>query len=235
MPFNTPFRAVFHPGDLVYGLAGPRDDYFYAYSSFTHAMYYLEEYGVPIVIDTFTLPYELKARYRDTLTDRQKLCANNKLIGEFMHFLGAHSSEKYRHLLTSSPHDPQPSNGLSGSTPSWWAAEAREDKMTSRKCKAGLAWMAAKGGHVHFVLDGINISKVIHKAYSHGNSFTATELRWVYRNRFRQEVQRCVQFWNNGQPVVPPWETVEGKTAWQNYSPNFVPEKPGLVALRVGF
>jgi hypothetical protein len=198
-------------------------------------MHYTDDRGVPLVIDDFTLPYELKSTYKEVLTNRQKLCANNKLIAEFMHFLGAHSSEKYRHLLTSSPDDSRDSDGLSDSSTSSSVADAREDKIISRKCKAGLAWMAGKGGHIHFVLDRINISKVIHKAYPYGHSFTAIELRWIYRNRFRAGVQGCVQFWNSGEPVIPPWETVEGKTAWENYSPNLVPEKPGLVALRIGF
>jgi hypothetical protein len=235
MPFHKPFRSVFHPGDLVYGLSCPRDDYFYDYPSFTHALFYTEEYGVPVAIDHFTLPYELQSAYKEILTARQKLCANNKLIGEFMHFLGTHPSDKYKFLSTGSPNDSRDSDCLSDYSTSSKVAEAREDKMIARKCKAGLAWMAAKGGHVHFILDEMDIDKVIQKSYPYGSSYTATELRWVYRNRFRLEVQRCVQFWNNGKPVIPPWETAKGQPAWQDYSPNLVPGKPVLAVHRTGF
>ena len=59
-----------------------------------------------------------------------------------------------------------------------------------------------------------------------GSSFTASELRWVYRNRLRPEVQEHVQFWKARIPVPPPWDrsTEEGDAwdAWEAYKPKRV-------------
>ena len=88
-----------------------------------------------------------------------------------------------------------------------------------RKCKAGLDWAASKGKTVHFALDNLDLNAVIHKATKGGNpdrtatdtspknrAITGAELRWIYRNRYRQDVQQCIQFWVEGAPCPPPWQ-----------------------------
>ncbi|WP_157664497.1 hypothetical protein [Bordetella genomosp. 9] len=234
MPFDKPFRTAFHPGDLVYGLHEIRAHYFESHSSFSHAPFYRDEYNLPIIIDHFILPYEYGPGYREMLSDGQKQCRNHQLLKEFVQFLGAHPSGKYRYLFTGSPSDSRDSDSFSDASDSTEAEEAREDKMTFRKCKAGLAWEAARNGHIHFMLDAIDIDAVVNKIPPYGDSITASELRWVYRNRFKVEVQHCIQFWHKGEPVIPPWQTIDGKAVWERYSPNLVPGRPSLSALRFG-
>jgi hypothetical protein len=53
-------------------------------------------------------------------------------------------------------------------------------------------------------------------------SVTGSELRWVYRNRHVPAVRNCVQFWRNNQPVVPPWmfsSSPSRKIDWSAYVP----------------
>jgi hypothetical protein len=79
----------------------------------------------------------------------------------------------------------------------------------ARKCKAGIRWATLRGTTVHFILDKLNLRKVVLKETVMHNGrkgcITASELRWIYRNRFDPYVMRCVQFWLNGEPVSPPW------------------------------
>jgi hypothetical protein len=101
-----------------------------------------------------------------------------------------------------------------------------------RKCKAGLRWVIASQDErcVHFLLDELNLDLVIGEGlFDDGEpfksrSYTASELRWVYRHRNDPQVQKKVQFWLNLIPVSPPWFGPRG-AIWQRiYKPKSEPE-----------
>ncbi|MDC9595186.1 hypothetical protein PSI17_16735, partial [Xenorhabdus sp. IM139775] len=99
----------------------------------------------------------------------------------------------------------------------------------SRKCKAGLSWITmsndntnlVKNNSVHFILDNIDMKYVVHKRRYPGapHDITSHELRWIYRNRKNINVQKKIQFWLNGHPTFPPWESEEGERMWRLYTP----------------
>lgn len=91
------------------------------------------------------------------------------------------------------------------------------------KSKNALNHYVEAGIGVHFILDGLNLDEVVNKNFkvpgkpqSPNNEFkhsatdkirtvTGAELRWIYRNRDRPDVQKFVQFWLKGNPCPPPW------------------------------
>ena len=101
------------------------------------------------------------------------------------------------------------------------------------KSKAGLNYCIANGKHLHFVLDGIDLSEVISKSRSNEfknaaddkyRNVTGAELRWIYRHRHSNDTKAYVQFWINKQPCPPPWEPgfkTHNPTApdWSSYQP----------------
>ncbi|MDC9606331.1 hypothetical protein [Xenorhabdus griffiniae] len=102
-------------------------------------------------------------------------------------------------------------------------------KLFSRKCKAGLSWITmsnsnndiVKNNTIHFILDNIDMWYVTTKSNYRQDrpDVTATELRWIYRNRENPNVQEKIQFWLNGHPTLPPWENEKGKEIWKLYTP----------------
>lgn len=87
-----------------------------------------------------------------------------------------------------------------------------------RGSKLGLEIAAATGEtgpHIHFVLDGLNIESVVSKSGEHGKSITASELRYVYRNKER--LAGRVSFYRNMEKAGTPWET--SPDLWGEYTP----------------
>lgn len=94
------------------------------------------------------------------------------------------------------------------------------NELVRRKCKSILEWAVLTNKTIHFVLDDLDLDAVVSKNYKgKGNkdknnsdstpknrSITGSELRWIYRNRYRESVVRNVQFWILGTPCPPPWE-----------------------------
>lgn len=123
--------------------------------------------------------------------------------------------------------------------------------MWRRKSKGGIYWgTIVKKCTVHFCLGGLDDPKsmmmVCTKKYEYAGvhhdagagdtkarNITASELRWVYRNRGVDLVQRNVQFWRPQKTdwvqCGPPWEwtadAVDVKTAdaWGLYKPKKEP------------
>jgi hypothetical protein len=96
-----------------------------------------------------------------------------------------------------------------------------QDRAVYRKCKGGLAWATTTDlvPHVHFILDGVNMTHVVEKIpTSTGlDSFTSSELRWIYRNRKNHNVISTIQFWSQSHAVRPPWE--HAPSVWKSYEP----------------
>ncbi|MCC8374592.1 hypothetical protein CKY10_05155 [Photorhabdus sp. HUG-39] len=103
----------------------------------------------------------------------------------------------------------------------WLTFEPR--LLWKRGSKLGIE-MAARNGRtkIHFVLDGLNIEQVVNKTKGStpleagpGESVTASELRYAYRNRER--LAGRIHFYRDGKEVIAPWD--ENPTLWQNYIP----------------
>jgi hypothetical protein len=201
MPFYKPFKERFDHGDLIYGLEPTRARYRKSYPAFAQA----GEAGVAHCIDQYKVvvgeePGPAPPRLEDFLA-------------------AVRGHPKYSSLLTTSDEN--------------WTAE-RYNHDIRRKIKAGLYWMCDDGGHtcVHFLLDDINLGQVARKRhdadcvtkFGKQRSFTGVELRWIYRNRHKPEVQRRIQFWMRGEPTCPPWDPQythcrNAPVLWTSYAP----------------
>jgi hypothetical protein len=81
---------------------------------------------------------------------------------------------------------------------------------------------------LHFVLDGLNIEEVVTKlgkgvvegARGRGQSITASELRYLYRQRELPQFGEKVIFYKGGQIVPAPW--VENPALWTEYQPRWI-------------
>lgn len=118
--------------------------------------------------------------------------------------------------------------------------EGREtDDRIRRASKLGIEYTHERGGKVHFLLGGIeetmeDIANKRNFRNDGGKDFTASELRYVYRNRER--LAGTVRFYNADlEPVAAPWETHAGADAWAQYKPGtgmkhtFQPRRRGSI------
>jgi hypothetical protein len=115
-----------------------------------------------------------------------------------------------------------------------------KDDRIRRACKLGVDFSAQQGGTVHFLLGGIqsSMNDVVNKRnYSrHGNKdFTASELRYIYRNKER--LGNVVQFYDRQrQATEAPWERDPG--VWSQYRPHEIhhswPRTPGSTGAPAG-
>jgi hypothetical protein len=214
MPFKEPFTRKLIIGDLVYGLCSERARYFYEYQPFKGSTAKRSAFGSQVVfIDQFTIPVELHFRdesLREEAEARNKNMNMTKRLPYQKSFrLHLKNHPKYNTVLEITP-------------------ESR-GKIFSRKCKGALSWVTTsnenndllKKNNIHFILDGIDMKYVVNKTKYPGakTDITSRELRWVYRNRNNPNVQRKIQFWLDGKPTSPPWESVEGKKIWRLYTP----------------
>jgi hypothetical protein len=81
-------------------------------------------------------------------------------------------------------------------------------------CKRAIDFTVGHERKIRFLLDGLNLQDVTSKATRYGPSFTASELRYIYRNwdRFRDHVV----FYENGRrSEQTPWEI--DPEAWEAY------------------
>jgi hypothetical protein len=103
-----------------------------------------------------------------------------------------------------------------------------------RKSKGALNYLISQKQYIHFILDDLRIEDVIAKrnfpnkqnkspqeVSSGGQSkyrdVTGAELRWIFRHRIDPDTQEAVQFWQEGQPCVAPWDMPEFAQAWADY------------------
>lgn len=91
-------------------------------------------------------------------------------------------------------------------------------------CKRAIDFTVSHGRKIRFLLDGLNLQDVTSKARRYGPSFTASELRYIYRNwnRFRDHVV----FYENGiRSEQAPWEI--DLAAWGAYETSRQQKKAG--------
>ncbi|EAM8390673.1 hypothetical protein GOE30_24140 [Salmonella enterica] len=82
-----------------------------------------------------------------------------------------------------------------------------------RGSKLGIEMAAREHNTVHFVVEGINMVDVVFKNKRGGQSVTSSELRYAFRNRER--LKGRLFFYNDGELILPPWESAP--ELWANY------------------
>ncbi|MBC8953577.1 hypothetical protein [Xenorhabdus sp. PB62.4] len=209
MPFYRPFKTRFEQGDLIFGLFEERPKYAQEYP----------QLGFDRFLDTNNIStidrYSITQRERDIREKFEQLIPSNqesfdKAIENHCKYNSIrHCEDELKiDLDNRKVHYPE--------------------QVTSRKCKAGLSWFSQSltRSCIHFILDEIDMECVVYKLpvknkRKKKSLYTASELRWIYRNRRDPKVRSCIQFWRKGVPVAPPW--IEGKdvSLWQNYHPKF--------------
>lgn len=198
------FYSGFNERDRAYGLAGPRAQFLKdrvmvnVMSGATKAPFpTLDSYQMNSVINSVP---EMKAELKDFLASMKD---HPKYV-------------RYYDALKAAP--------KSGLESSLKLASHEENNILRAKSKFGIEWTLKKGGHVHFILDGLNMSDVAGKSYETDSpkgpsnehtvdkerSITGSELRWIYRNKGVPLVQKKVQFWiklgSSWSQCIPPWE-----------------------------
>ncbi|MFC0234446.1 hypothetical protein ACFFIF_10620 [Vagococcus entomophilus] len=93
-------------------------------------------------------------------------------------------------------------------------AEELTDSMIKKGCKAGLELAKEKTDlKIWFVLDGMDLNAVAFKTGKFKESFTGSELRYIYRNRYLLENK--VVFFKDQKVVTAPWK--EQPDLWKQY------------------
>jgi len=96
-----------------------------------------------------------------------------------------------------------------------------------RVCKGGILFVLNQGKRVHFILDNLDMKRVVHKdgkddlAENFGGAkhrgYTGAELRSVYRMRNNKKAMGQITFWENDKRVSAPWIT--NPMLWAEYTP----------------
>lgn len=99
---------------------------------------------------------------------------------------------------------------------------AAYDMAVRRSSKFGIEYVARNlGGKIHYILDGIDIGKVITRATVSNKSYEKTpicssELRFLFRNW--QAYKSSVQFWKKYDHADPPWYDDKTDELWAAYA-----------------
>lgn len=220
MPFYNFGKGTVKVGDLVYGLQEPRDAFWTRYNRVQEKVFVIEQFHI---INGDSEAY-------------------NRVSGEalegFRNALRSHA--KFNSAV---PSGTPTSGGVDPDNP-------RGNEDIRRKDKGGLDWAVKSTNpdrQVHFILTGLKMSLVVNKAgpadqgsgADKTRSITGAELRWIYRNRHRTDVQARIQFWRSKMtplsptsPIVlpmdsacvPPWDDAyddpgNPPSLWKNYVP----------------
>lgn len=204
MPMNEPYRTVYNPGDVFYGLAKQRGSLAQALGVQEYMIWTIDQF------DTF-------AQSRQGGQAAPGL-ANHPEFNEAV----ASATENMSSIVDlNAPENwrDQDASKLTGS-------------VARRKCKTGLDYIAHNHPNctVHFCLTGIDFQAVANKSYDDvgtqdlpsgssagvypwhekSRSITGAELRWLFRNSHDPAVRNMVQFWqyhhNRWLPCGAPWE-----------------------------
>ena len=225
MPFRQPFKFDFTEGDLVYGLAPMRK------RLITHFAAALMRTGGPGTVDQYrkSTMAALRPEDRKTLKNFVRSNETDKQYGRFAQAIRAYGDDEDRFAAATT--NEQLKNSV-------WRA----------KSKFGMKWtIENQRGHIHFLLNEIDMPAVVEKTHSflnpqnpreilaqdlpRGKALTSTkertithsELRWIFRNRKNPLVAERVQFWHEVggimQPCSPPWSTDNHSTAMVDGQP----------------
>lgn len=86
-----------------------------------------------------------------------------------------------------------------------------------RACKGALEYTIKNDRKIHFALDGLDVSKVFQdlKTDKLDRGITGKEIRWLYRHRNDENVQKNVIFYENGEVTQAPWH--KNPEQWTKY------------------
>ncbi|PHM67763.1 hypothetical protein Xsto_00052 [Xenorhabdus stockiae] len=235
MPFKSPFKDIYHVGDLIYGLNDMRNHYVDNVEAFRSAREHHEKFGAPpIYIDYYQIQREIDDEGHDSNYSDNPIY-RNYLNSFFNHLSSSHVHNKYHDInkyrgfqeKMKSINDRTSYQQLTDDEKRKYNEQIDEimksdiverNMVVGRKCKVALSWIftsnsvETKDSHIHFILDGIEMLHVITKKTKPNRygqeekSITGKELRWIFRNRGDSRVAAKIQFWLDGKPVAPPWE-----------------------------
>ena len=95
-----------------------------------------------------------------------------------------------------------------------WTYDLKPILLWKRGSKLGIAIAASGAGNkIHFVLDKLDMSSVVNKQGDNGQSITASELRYAYRNR--ENLKGAIHFYKDNIEVRAPWDT--DSAMWGSY------------------
>lgn len=198
------FYSGFTDKDRAYGLAGPR------------AEFLKDRIMIKVWTGAIKAPFPTLDSYQLT----KEINNTPELKDELKKFLAAMKDHKKYHRY----YDALKSAPKQGVEKSLQLASHEENSILRAKSKFGIEWTLNNGGHVHFILNGLNMSDVTGKTYKTDSpkgpsdehtvqkerSITGSELRWIYRNKGVPLVQKRVQFWlkssGSWSQCLPPWE-----------------------------
>ncbi|MCP3965178.1 MAG: hypothetical protein GY750_20560 [Lentisphaerae bacterium] len=106
-----------------------------------------------------------------------------------------------------------------------------------RLCKSAIKYTAKNGNKIRFIIDGIDFARVIakckyneHKSkYCEDNSYTASELRFIYRNW--SSLKYNIVFYSFGDKVLEPWR--DNAAQWAHCRKKYHAEKSPLLFKQV--
>ncbi|PFN47088.1 RHS repeat-associated core domain-containing protein [Bacillus thuringiensis] len=227
-PTSMDFRV--NHGDLLYGLGPSRA----SYVAQLFPEFKRDAYANPIIIDQYNDEVIRQVQKKNTYHRDEKIYASNIGVPTDLerHIIGSergsfHLWEEYFKVGE---------NNIKFHIPSIYNEIAKKYKeadyhyyqkvqgkwqpalIWKRGSKIGLEIAAATGEtgpHIHFVLDGLNIESVVSKSGEHGKSVTASELRYVYRNKER--LAGRVSYYRDMEKTEMPWET--SPDLWGKYTP----------------
>ena len=198
------FYSGFNEKDRAYGLAGPRGEFL------------KDRVMVNVLMNRTKAPFPTLDSYQLS----KAVNSTPELLDELKSFLTSMKEhQKYKRYYEALKTAPKPGNEKSLVLPSH-----EENSILRAKSKFGIEWTLNNGGHVHFILKGLNMSDVTGKTYATDSpkgasdentvnkerSITGSELRWIYRNKGVPLVQKRVQFWlksdGHWSQCLPPWE-----------------------------
>lgn len=232
MPFRSPY-STYQPGDLLYGLAGPRGNLAAHFGVAVGQICTIDEYDI-FAADRGYAGLRHDQGFIDSLTAHQKyssvlnydLADNNNWNNEpiktaayakrkckgGLNWITQNTTRRIHFLLDGLEMESVPAKNFTT------VPYARDHPQG--KAPAALAWTAKE------------------------RSITGAELRWVYRNRNNIRVQKQIQFWKKSvkwqttgfgkhtsvdtfSPCPPPWsdkgQPASVRNAWAAYIPTNVP------------
>jgi insecticidal toxin complex protein TccC len=245
-PIDVNFREA--EGDLVYGLATPRGAYI---STAIGRPFMPDKKDAPAsIIDLYNITvtgqallsvkydtlqkfmkkpnkYEKKMSPPPDIKERVKLARDYPLWESY--FQAGERNPKFN--IQSIYKEVRTSPGMS-QYHEWHisAAQSTPKLLWKRGSKLGIEMAASGAGNkIHFVLDGLDISNVVSKEGPGGQSITASELRYAYRNRAR--LTERIHFYKDDAETTAPWET--DPDLWASYHPKSEHDRSETTAITV--
>ncbi|EGC7616953.1 type III secretion system effector EspK [Escherichia coli] len=96
------------------------------------------------------------------------------------------------------------------------------DKLWAKTSKAGLEFQTLTRNKTVIFCAGeiVNSLKLIaNKSDGYGQSITASELRWIYRNKDNDQIMKNIKFYLRGKEI--PAEKILGAPEWKDYKPKY--------------